>query len=203
MKSATVPEVAIVSPAQDYTDLDGNLVKAEEMDLCVRSISVGQVHKAYPITGAVGTGSGGFGGDLFTEAVHSQCAERTIRTPKLYFRDTGLACYLTRWLTAETLACGAFSGHIFETFVISEILKSFSNAGLDYRYFVSYYRGRDRKRVKKNGEMAEPESEIDFIIEENGILYPVGIKKSGSVTPDVTGSFLVLDKIEGKNRFEK
>ncbi len=43
MKSATVPEVAIVSPAQDYTDLDGNLVKAEEMDLCVRSISVGQV----------------------------------------------------------------------------------------------------------------------------------------------------------------
>ncbi len=57
MKSATVPEVAIVSPAQDYTDLDGNLVKAEEMDLCVRSISVGQVHKAYPITGAVGTGS--------------------------------------------------------------------------------------------------------------------------------------------------
>lgn len=48
VKSATVPEVAIVSPAQDYTDLDGNLVKAEEMDLCVRSISVVQVHKALP-----------------------------------------------------------------------------------------------------------------------------------------------------------
>ena len=126
--------------------------------------------------------------------------KRAIRTPKLYFRDTGLVCYLTRWLTAETLACGAFGGHIFETFVISEILKSFSNAGLDYRYFVSYYRGRDRKRVKKNGELTEMESEIDFIIEENGILYPVEIKKSGNVTPDVTGSFLVLDKIEGKKR---
>lgn len=126
--------------------------------------------------------------------------KRAIRTPKLYFRDTGLVCYLTRWLTAETLACGAFGGHIFETFVISEILRSFSNAGLDYRYFVSYYRGRDRKRVKKNGELTEMESEIDFIIEENGILYPVEIKKSGNVTPDVTGSFLVLDKIEGKKR---
>lgn len=126
--------------------------------------------------------------------------KRAIRAPKMYFRDTGLACYLTRWLTAETLACGAFSGHIFETFVISEILKSFSNAGLDYRYFVSYYRGRDRKKVKKNGELTEVESEIDLIIEENGILYPIEIKKNGNVTPDVTGSFLVLDRIEGKKR---
>lgn len=78
------------------------------------------------------------------EPFTSDVLKRAIRAPKMYFRDTGLACYLTRWLTAETLACGAFSGHIFETFVISEILKSFANAGLDYRYFVSYYRGRDR-----------------------------------------------------------
>ena len=49
---------------------------------------------------------------------------RAIRTPKIYFRDTGLAAYLTRWLTPETLACGAMSGPIFETYVISEILKS-------------------------------------------------------------------------------
>ena len=126
--------------------------------------------------------------------------KRAIRTPKLYFRDTGLACYLTRWLTPEVLACGAFNGHIFETFVISEILKSFSNAGLDYHYFVSYYRGRDRKKIKRNGEIVETESEIDFIIEENGVLYPIEIKQSANVTPDVTGSFLVLDKIEGKER---
>lgn len=126
--------------------------------------------------------------------------KRAIRTPKLYFRDTGLACYLTRWLTAEALACGAFSGHIFETFVISEILKSFSNAGLDYRYFVSYYRGRDRKRRRRDGEITEAEGEIDFIIEENGVLHPVEIKQSAGVTPDVTACFPVLDQIEEKKR---
>ena len=80
-------------------------------------------------------------------------------------------------LTAESLAYGAMSGPVFETFVVSEILKSFSNEGLDYRHFVSYYRGRDKKKVKENGEIRQLESEIDLIIEENGILYPVEIKK--------------------------
>lgn len=126
--------------------------------------------------------------------------KRAIRTPKLYFRDTGLVCYLTRWLTPETLAYGAFSGHIFETFVISEILKSFSNAGMDYRYFVSYYRGRDKKKVKKNGEEIELESEIDLIIEENGVLYPIEIKQNANVTADATSAFTVLDKLEDKKR---
>ena len=79
---------------------------------------------------------------------------RAIKTPKLYFRDTGLASYLTRWLTPEALAYGAMNGHMFETFVISEILKSFSNAGIDYRYCVSYYRGKDKKKVMKDGEEA-------------------------------------------------
>ena len=126
--------------------------------------------------------------------------KRAIRTPKLYFRDTGLVCYLTRWLTPEALAYGAFSGHIFETFVISEILKSFSNAGMDYRYFVSYYRGRDKKKVKKNGEEIELESEIDLIIEENGVLYPIEIKQNANVTADATRAFTVLDKLEDKKR---
>lgn len=119
--------------------------------------------------------------------------KKAVRTPKLYFRDTGLVCYLTRWLTHETLAYGAMSGHVFETFVISEILKSFSNEGMDYRYFVSYYRGRDKNKSAK-------ESEIDFIIEENGVLYPVEIKKSSPVTADATSAFTVLDKIEDKKR---
>ena len=61
----------------------------------------------------------------------------------LYFRETGLAAYLTRWLPPETLANGAMSGAFFETYVISEILKSYSNRGLDYRYFVSYYPGKE------------------------------------------------------------
>ena len=125
---------------------------------------------------------------------------RAIKTPKVYFRDTGLAAYLTRWLTPETLANGAMSGAFFETFVISEILKSYSNRGIDYRYCVSYYRGRDKKKIRKNGETVEMESEIDLIIEENGILYPVEIKQSASVTADVTSAFMVLDKVNEKKR---
>ena len=94
--------------------------------------------------------------------------KRAIKTPKVYFRDTGLAAYLTRWMTPETLAVGAMSGAMFETFVISEILKSYSNQGIDYRYCVSYYRGKDKKRVRPDGQETQVESEIDLIIEENG-----------------------------------
>lgn len=126
--------------------------------------------------------------------------KRAIKTPKLYFRDTGLACYLTRWLTADTAANGAMAGNIFETFVISEILKSFSNAGLDYRYFVSYYRGKDKARIQKNGSITKSEQEIDFIIEEDGVLYPIEIKKASHVTADMTHAFQVLDQIPEKKR---
>ena len=134
------------------------------------------------------------------EPYSSSLLKRAIKSPKLYFRDTGLACYLTRWLSAEALAYGAMSGHIFETFVVSEMIKSFSNEGLDYRYFVSYYRGRDKKKVKQNGEGTELESEIDFIIEENGVLYPVEIKSASKVTASETSAFTVLDKIDDKKR---
>ena len=125
---------------------------------------------------------------------------RAIKTPKVYFRDTGLAAYLTRWLTPETLALGAMSGHIFETFVISEILKSYSNKGIDYKYCVFYYRGKDKKIVKKDGEEKEIESEIDLIIEENGILYPIEIKQNSQVSVDDTTAFTILDKVENKKR---
>ena len=126
--------------------------------------------------------------------------KRAIKTPKVYFRDTGLAAYLTRWLTPETLANGATSGAFFETHVVSEILKSYSNRGIDYRYCVSYYRGRDKKKVKENGQTVDVESEIDLIIEENGVLYPIEIKQSGSVTANETSAFLVLDKVNDKKR---
>ena len=126
--------------------------------------------------------------------------KRAIKSPKLYMRDTGLAAYLTRWLTPETLANGAMSGAMWETFAITEILKSYSNRGIDYRYCVSYYRGRDKKKLKRNGETVEVESEIDLIIEENGVLYPIEIKQSASVTADETSAFLVLDKVEDKKR---
>lgn len=126
--------------------------------------------------------------------------KRAIKTPKVYFRDTGLAAYLTRWLTPETLASGAMSGAFFETHVITEILKSYSNRGIDYRYCVSYYRGRDKKKVNKNGNETFVESEIDLIIEENGILYPIEIKQGISFTADVTSAFMVLDKVDDKKR---
>lgn len=126
--------------------------------------------------------------------------KRAIKTPKVYFRDTGLAAYLTRWLTPETLANGAMSGAFFETFVISEILKSYSNRGIDYRYCVSYYRGRDKKKVKENGETVDAESEIDLIIEQDGTLYPIEVKQSAKVTSDETSAFQVLDKVNEKKR---
>lgn len=134
------------------------------------------------------------------EPYSNSVLNRAIKTPKLYFRDTGLASYLTRWLTPETLAMGAMSGHIFETFVISEIIKSYSNRGIDYRYCVSYYRGKDKKIVKKDGAEKEIESEIDLIIEENGVLYPIEIKQNSQVSADETAAFTVLDKIEDKKR---
>lgn len=126
--------------------------------------------------------------------------KKAIKTPKVYFRDTGLASYLTRWLTPETLALGAMSGNMFETFVISEILKSYSNRGIDYRYCVSYYRGKDKVKRQKDGQMMEMESEIDFIIEENGVLYPIEIKKNVSEKAYATSAFQVLDKVEDKQR---
>ena len=134
------------------------------------------------------------------EPYTSNVLKRAIKSPKLYFRDTGLACYLTRWLTPETLAYGAMSGPMFETFVISEILKSFANEGLDYRHFVSYYRGRDRKKVTESHEIQETEIEIDMIIEENGILYPIEIKKSTQAKAMMTSAFPILDQIPGKKR---
>ena len=134
------------------------------------------------------------------EPYASTALKRAIRAPKLYFRDTGLVCYLTRWLTDETLAYGAMNGPIFETFVISEILKSFSNAGLDYRYFASYYRGKDKIQRQKDGESMEIDGEIDLILEENGVLYPIEIKTASRASADMSAAFQVLNKIPEKQR---
>ena len=130
----------------------------------------------------------------------SKSLTRAIKAPKLYFRDTGLAAYLTRWLTPETLASGAMSGAFFETFAVSEILKSYSNRGLDYRNSVSYYRGRDKKRLRRNGKEVAIESEIDLIVEENGVLYPVEINRNATVDADQTSAFTILDRVDGRKR---
>ncbi|MGN0165615.1 MAG: ATP-binding protein [Lachnospiraceae bacterium] len=117
---------------------------------------------------------------------------RTIKSPKIYFRDTGLACYLTRWLTPDALKCSAVAGNMFETFVVSEILKSYTNEGKDYRFNIFYYRGKDKS--------VHGENEIDLIIEENGVLYPIEIKLSGNPKANMGATNPVLDKIVEKSR---
>lgn len=117
---------------------------------------------------------------------------RAIKTPKIYFRDTGLACYLTRWLTADALKCSAVAGSMFETFVVSEILKSYVNEGRDYRFHIYYYRGKDKGGASEN--------EIDLIIEEDGVLYPVEIKMTGNPKANMAAANIVLDKIPNKTR---
>jgi len=109
---------------------------------------------------------------------YNNITKRAIKTPKLYFLDTGLAAYLTKWNTSEVLEAGAMSGAFFETFVIAEILKSYYNAGvLDPAIY--YYRDKDQK-------------EIDLIIEENGMLYPIEIKKTTSPSKEHISNFSVL-----------
>lgn len=130
----------------------------------------------------------------------SSALNRAIRSPKLYFRDTGLCCYLTRWLTPETLKNGAMAGAMFETFVINEILKSYSNEGLEYDFNVFYYNGKDKKRKKENGEEVEVDGEIDLILQEDGILYPIEIKMSASPKVDMASEFDVLDGVPDKKR---
>ncbi|MQN01482.1 MAG: ATP-binding protein [Lachnospiraceae bacterium] len=117
---------------------------------------------------------------------------RAIKTPKIYFRDTGLACYLTKWLTADALKNSAVAGSMFETFVVSEILKSYSNEGRDYQFQIFYYRGKDKSTAGEN--------EIDLIIEENGVLYPVEIKMTGNPKASMGSANSILDKIPGKKR---
>ncbi len=117
---------------------------------------------------------------------------RAIKSPKIYFKDTGLACYLTRWLTADALKNSAVAGNMFETFVVSEILKSYANEGVDYRFSIFYYRGKDKS---SNGD-----NEIDLIIEENGILYPVEIKMTGNPKASMGSTNAILDKIPDKKR---
>ena len=117
---------------------------------------------------------------------------RAIKAPKVYFKDTGLACYLSRWLSADALKNSAVAGNMFETFIVSEILKSYTNEGKDYRSQIFYYRGKDKK--------ASIENEIDLIIEENGIIYPVEIKMTGNPKVSMASANTVLDRIPDKKR---
>lgn len=105
--------------------------------------------------------------------------KRTIKTPKVYFYDTGLVCYLTKWSSPETAESGAMNGAILENFAVSEIMKSYQNAGLEP--FLYFYRDRDAK-------------EIDVVIEGDGKLCPLEIKKTAVPDKRIVNTFGVLGK---------
>lgn len=105
--------------------------------------------------------------------------KRLVRTPKVYFYDTGLVAYLTKWSSPETLASGAMSGSILENYVVSEIRKSYLNNGKEA--FMYYYRDKDAK-------------EIDLVLEQDGELHPIEIKKSANPASEILRVFPVLDK---------
>ena len=105
--------------------------------------------------------------------------KRTVKMPKMYFFDTGLVAYLTKYSSPEILMNGAINGAILENYVVSEIIKSYGNKGLEAIFH--YYRDKDSK-------------EIDLVIESDGELHPIEIKKTASPPTELTSTFKVLDK---------
>jgi hypothetical protein len=99
------------------------------------------------------------------EPWHSNATKRLVKTPKLYFLDTGLCAYLTEWSSPETLEAGAMSGAVFETWAVAEIIKSYLHNGRQAPLY--YYRDKDKV-------------EIDLLIVLDGTFHPVEIKKSAS-----------------------
>lgn len=106
---------------------------------------------------------------------------RAVKRPKIYFIDTGLACYLTGYTNSEILEKSAYNGAIFETYVVSEIIKSFTNHGKDPRKHLYYYRNNNQKK-------------IDLLILDNNKIYPVEIKKSSDPGREAIKNFDVVKK---------
>lgn len=117
---------------------------------------------------------------------YNNVLKRVVKMPLLHFLDTGLAAYLLKWGNAEALEKGAMSGAFFESFVFSEIYKSYLNAGKDPPIF--YYRDKDQK-------------EIDLLLYQNGTLYPIEVKKAASPGKGAIKSFHVLDAVQEPEKF--
>lgn len=105
--------------------------------------------------------------------------KRIVKRPKLYFMDTGLACYLSLWNNPRALELSAMAGAMFETYVVSEIIKSYANQGIDVRSRLCYYRDSNGK-------------EIDLMMIDNGKIYPIEIKKAAEPGKDALKNFNVL-----------
>ena len=106
---------------------------------------------------------------------------RIVKRPKIYFMDTGLACYLAGYLDAVTLEKSAFNGAIFETYVITQIIKSYTNQGMNAKKYLYYYRDNNGK-------------EIDLLIIYNNTVYPIEIKKSANPGKEAIKNFNVVNK---------
>ena len=118
------------------------------------------------------------------EPYHNNFSKRLTKAPKLYFLDTGLAAWLLGWNTPEQLVNGAMWGHLFESFVFAEVLKSYYNDGI-VRPPLFYYRDRDRH-------------EVDLVIQEGDTLYPLEVKATSDPRPPMAASFRSLEGIPGK-----
>jgi hypothetical protein len=110
--------------------------------------------------------------------------KRLVKTPKMYFLDTGLAAHLAGWTTAESLETGVSSGAFFETFVIGEIMKSYWHNGESPEVY--YYRDSDGK-------------EIDLLIFQDNKYYPIEIKKHATPKINDIAAFSTFGKISGIN----
>lgn len=116
---------------------------------------------------------------ILLEPYTKNIIKRVVKRPKIHFLDTGLATYLAKYPSPEILESSYYAGAIFESFVVSEIVKSFSNNGLEPKRHLYYYRDN-----KKN--------EIDLIIEYENKLYPIEIKKSKKPNKNSIKNFDVL-----------
>jgi len=115
----------------------------------------------------------------FLRPYFNNLTSRAIKTPKMYYLDTGLCCHISGWNSAEALEKSAMSGALLETYAISEIIKSFWHNGQRAPMF--FYRDKEQK-------------EVDLIIEKNGVLNPIEIKKTASPTERDIKNFSVLER---------
>lgn len=115
------------------------------------------------------------------EPYYENITNRMVKTPKIYFMDTGLAAYLTGWQTPKTLEFGAMNGAFFETYVVSEIIKSFWHNGK--RAPIYFYRDRDKR-------------EIDLLIDINGKLHPAEIKRKSAPDRNDIKHFKIIEDFE-------
>lgn len=114
--------------------------------------------------------------------------KRLIKTPKLYFCDTGLACYLLGIETEQQLSRDKMRGHLFENFIITEAVKKRYNQGKEHNLF--FYRD-------SNGV------EVDLLIKNGSDFSAVEIKSSQTYHPEFEKgirSLAVLMKSRLKNK---